>query len=128
MLFRGVSSRVFVAWRTGVFRPLVSRAMLLEVARVLAYPKFRLSTERIRSLLEAGYLPFVETVEVRSRTRIVKSDPSDDEFLACAQAGKADFVVSGDAHLLALRTHGGIPIVSPAGFLEALDRLPRAGG
>jgi predicted nucleic acid-binding protein len=37
MLFRGVSSRIFVAWRTG---------------------KFRLATEEVRSLLEAGFLPF----------------------------------------------------------------------
>ena len=128
MLFRGVSARIFVAWRTGVFRPLVSGPMLLEYARVLAYRKFRLPTERIRSLLEVGFLPFVETVEVRSRPRVVREDPSDDEFLACAQAGKADYLVSGDGHLLVLRAHEGVPIVSPSGFLEALDRGPKKGG
>jgi hypothetical protein len=127
-LFRGVSSRVFAAWREGVFRPLVSRPILLEYARVLAYPKFRLPTERIRSLLEVGFLPFVETVEVKSRPRVVREDPPDDEFLACAVAGRADFLVSGDAHLLALRTHEGIPIVAPAAFLQVLDRASKAPG
>lgn len=128
MLFRGVSSRLFLAWRGGVFRPLVSRPILLEYARVLAYPKFRLSTERIRSILEVGFLPFVETVEVESRPRVVREDPSDDEFLACASSAKADFLVSGDRHLLALRAHEGIPIVQPAAFLEELDREFRERG
>lgn len=128
MLFRGVCARLLLAWRTGAFRSLVSQAILLEYARVLAYPKFRLSTEEIRSLLSVGLLPFVETVEVLTRPRVVREDPSDDEFLACAASAKANLLVSGDRHLLSLGEHAGIPIVPPARFLEVLERPPRKRG
>ena len=43
-------------------------------------------------------------------------------MLACALAAKADLIVSGDAHLLNLKTYQGVPIVSAA---EALARLPQ---
>lgn len=46
----------------------------------------------------------------------------DDHVLACALAAKADLIVSGDAHLLNLKTYQGVPIVSAA---EALARLPQ---
>ena len=50
----------------------------------------------------------------------MRSDPDDDEVLACALAAKADLIVSGDSHLLNLKSYQGIEIVRPA---EALKRL-----
>ena len=122
LLFRGAASRLVAAWQGGRFRPLVSREIVLEYSRVLAYPKFHLEAKAIRALLQEEILPFVETVEVTTRKRVVREDPSDDEFLACAVTARADFLVSGDAHLLALGPHERIPIGSPAAFLEFLER------
>lgn len=46
-------------------------------------------------------------------------DPDDNIFLALAKLGKADFIVSGDKkHLLSLGSFEGIPILSPADFLD----------
>jgi putative PIN family toxin of toxin-antitoxin system len=39
-----------------------------------------------------------------------KDDPDDNRVLACAMAGRADYIVSGDRHLLNLKAHAGIPI------------------
>jgi predicted nucleic acid-binding protein len=44
----------------------------------------------------------------------VSRDPDDDAILALAVAAQADFMVSGDADLLVLGVHDGIPIVGPA--------------
>ncbi len=52
---------------------------------------------------------------------IICADPDDDKFLACAVAGEADVIVSGDSHLLTLGSHAGIPILTPAAFLALLD-------
>ena len=52
----------------------------------------------------------------------VARDPDDDRILACAIAGQADLVVSGDSDLLNLKAYQRIPIV---GVSEALSRLPR---
>lgn len=43
------------------------------------------------------------------------------DYLACAVAGKADYLVTGDKkHLLPLGSFCGIPIVTPAAFLIAI--------
>jgi predicted nucleic acid-binding protein len=45
-------------------------------------------------------------------------DPRDDKFLELAVAGTAAALVTGDADLIALDPFRGIPIVTPAAFLE----------
>jgi predicted nucleic acid-binding protein len=41
--------------------------------------------------------------------------------LACALEGNADFIISGDKHLLNLRNYQGIKMVTPGEFLESLQ-------
>jgi putative PIN family toxin of toxin-antitoxin system len=49
-------------------------------------------------------------------------DPTDDKFLELAVSGHADLIVSGDADLLVLTPFRGIPIVTPAIFLQDATR------
>ncbi|HFC97425.1 MAG TPA: hypothetical protein ENJ40_03060 [Thermosulfurimonas dismutans] len=53
-----------------------------------------------------------------SALKIEISDPEDLKFLECAVALKAQFVISGDRDLLALRAFGSVKILSPAEFLD----------
>ena len=50
--------------------------------------------------------------------RVVEDDPDDDKFIECAVELKADYVISGDRHLLAVGDYMGIKIQSPASCLE----------
>jgi putative PIN family toxin of toxin-antitoxin system len=50
----------------------------------------------------------------------VSRDVDDDKFLALAATGQADAIISGDGDLLELVTHEGIPILTPAQFLQRL--------
>lgn len=43
----------------------------------------------------------------------VISDEADNRVLECAVAGKADLIVSGDKHLLKLKSYQNIPIQKP---------------
>jgi putative PIN family toxin of toxin-antitoxin system len=70
--------------------------------------------------------------EYRLRATLVKPaalpgsvcrDPDDDIVLATALAAHADVIVTGDADLLVLQEHAGIPILSPRQFVERLDGL-----
>ncbi len=120
LLFRGAASRLHRAWRGGEVRLLVDRALLLELARVLAYPKFRLSEEMIPLLLEQEILPFCEVVP-DAQGPAVSRDPHDDKFLHVARAGRADALVSGDRDLLVLGNEWeGVPILT---LREAIDLL-----
>jgi len=105
------------SWTAGVIRPLVSRATVDELIRVLAYPKFKLSGSEIDTVL-AAYLPFTRTIEVRSArdepAMPACDDPDDLEFLYLALDGEAEALVSGDDDLLRLRDQAPFPILTPA--------------
>lgn len=58
----------------------------------------------------------VQMIDVRRSVRACR-DPNDDKFLDVAVNGRAQFVVTGDADLLALDPFEGIPIVTPAEYL-----------
>ena len=105
------------AWKEGQCRPLVSEAIFDEYLRVLAYPKFRISPDDIRHILENEWRPYAELVQVKTRLHVVVEDPSDDKFLECAVDGRAGWIVSGDHHLLRLGKFRGIQIGTPARFL-----------
>ena len=49
---------------------------------------------------------------------VVVNDPTDNMFLDCASAGQVEFLVTGDRHLLDLMEYEGIPIITPARFLQ----------
>ena len=46
---------------------------------------------------------------------------TDDRVLEAAAAGRADVIVSGDRHLLRLRSWQGVPIEKAAAFVKRLD-------
>jgi hypothetical protein len=55
--------------------------------------------------------------------RVIEHDADDDHVLACALAGQAGLIVSGDKHLLALGgQYQGISIVTPDQAVELIGR------
>ena len=59
-------------------------------------------------------------IEPGEEIRAVKDDPMDNRVLECAIGAKADRIISGDHHLLDLKSYRGIRIL---GVSEALNRL-----
>ncbi|MDW7761745.1 MAG: putative toxin-antitoxin system toxin component, PIN family [Acidobacteriota bacterium] len=122
LLFRGPLNRLIILLEEGRIGLLISREVFLEYLRVLSYPKFGLDTKEIRGLLENHILPFSEMVNAEPMRPVIPEDPDDDKFLALAETGRADYLVSGDRHLLALGRFGKIPIVTARDFLESIGR------
>jgi len=96
-----------------------SPALFSEFLRVLSY-------ERIRPFV-AGQRAVAEKLEAiavfvkpKEAIVVIKEDPADDKVLECALAADADFIVSGDKHLLKLREFRGIPIITTKQALEKL--------
>ncbi len=114
LLFGGGLSWLVEHLRTRVSIPLVSHATASEFVRVLHYPKFELSEAKIEAFA-ARYLPFAERVEVDESALILPDcrDPKDRIFLALADAGRADVLVTGDDDLLALQGQTRFPIETP---------------
>lgn len=49
---------------------------------------------------------------------LVQADPEDDVFLLCAVVAEAEYIVSGDHHLLDLEEYADIPILTVDDFLD----------
>jgi putative PIN family toxin of toxin-antitoxin system len=123
LVFRsGAAGQLRRAWQDGTCTPLASTATVQELLRVLAYPKFRLSTDDQQHLL-ADYLPWTRSVRIPQPPPALPADcrdPFDTPFLHLALAGKAAALVTGDRDLLILAGHMPFAILPQADFLAGL--------
>jgi len=117
---QGHSARLLERWRQQQFIFVTSLEIIAEIKKVLEYPhiskKYKLNKADIQSLLiliehEAVVLPRLPALH------IIKDDPDDNKFLACALAAKAEYIISGDRHLLSLGSYKSISIVTVKDFL-----------
>ena len=117
----GVPGAIYRAWRDGGFTLLVSDPQIDELRRTLAKPAL---AARIRPHHAGRLVNNLRRLAelVSPLPRVKRSlDPSDDFLLATAEAGKADFLVTGDkSGLLALLRHSGARIISAREFAELL--------
>ncbi len=117
LAYDGPERRVFSKCINREFILYITTEILEEVSRVLEYPKFAFSSDqksRIKlALAEAGNLiPIIE------RINIVSEDPSDNIFLEAAISSEADFLVTGDKHLLKIKQIGKTAIVRAPDCLD----------
>lgn len=112
LLFHGRLSWLVGHWQAGDCVPLVSHATAEELARILAYPKFRLTADEQLEAL-ASYIPYCEAVGIANSCSVLCRDAKDQPFLDLAQSGKADLLVTGDEDLLALAGQTAFVIESP---------------
>ena len=120
LLFGGVPGGLIPLWKSGRIKPFVSKQIIDEYLRVLAYPKFILSEEEINYILYKEVLPYFEVVEIKVGKIIIQEDPADDMFIRCALSGKAKVIISGDSHLLSLKSYQKVKILTPSQVLKEL--------
>ena len=81
------------------------------------YPNYTdAQVERFAELLRAT----AELSGDLAALRVVPLDPKDDVIVATAVKAKANLIVTGDRHLLALGAHECIQIVTPRQFVDLL--------
>ena len=113
LIKNGKPKELFLKAVNGQIELIVSKGILEEFSEVT-------QDSRIRKYVEDDdIVTFLETigkiakvVKVKSRFSAVKEDPDDDAILRTAFDGKADFIVSGDKHLLALKEFREIRIIT----------------
>jgi putative PIN family toxin of toxin-antitoxin system len=117
----GALELILDKWAEDTFTVIVTSDILVEYFEVLNRPKFRLKQATIDRIIRYCY-QFAEFVVPEERIQVVEADPEDDKFLEAAIAGGAEYIVSGDTHLLDLKEFRTIPILGARAFLDRLMR------
>lgn len=122
---KGAPARIFDKWVNGAFELIASNDIIIEYRTALGYERVRkrhgLTPPQIENVIN-DLLSAVTLVTPTEAVDSVVDDPDDHKFLECAQAGGAEFIISGDKHLLNLKEYRGIQILSPAAFLLLLGQ------
>jgi putative PIN family toxin of toxin-antitoxin system len=100
---------------------LFSNETFFELKEVMSRPKIAryISPERREDILDR-YQEYGIFVEPETHIPFPE-DPKDEKILAVAIEGRADFLVTGDAALLALGKVGGTRILTPKELIEELS-------
>ncbi|MFQ6085730.1 MAG: putative toxin-antitoxin system toxin component, PIN family [Candidatus Bathyarchaeia archaeon] len=121
IFWRGNEAKIMELVESGSLVGYTSSAIIDELRRVLRYPRFDLGEGEVKAIV--GYfLTVFRVVEPRVTVTAVRDDPADNRVLECALEARADYVVSGDEHLVGIAEYRGVRIVRAGALLESLER------
>ena len=112
----GNEALVVMAINQGLVVPCLSIEVIQEYSDVLRRPKFSFSAGEVRALLDL--LRSCGSLNDSVPRPGASPDPDDDKFIACALAGKADFLVTGNKRHFPQNKYGGVIVVNAAELLE----------
>lgn len=119
---RGPLSDIVTALLRNEFRLITSHHILIELERVLERPFFleqqpQEAIDRYLTLIRRR----AEIMTIDVIVHGVATQPADDQVLATAVSGRADYLVTGDRQLLVLGAYQQVKIVTPREFLDLLS-------
>jgi uncharacterized protein len=123
----GTPAQLIAGWRERRYDLLTSSEQLIELGGVARRPVLR--ARILPSTVGRLIRDLHKLAEVLTRLPAVErsADPADNFLLAMAEAGKANYLVSGDRRgVLALGTHGKTQILRAREFLDVLGIKPIA--
>ena len=108
---------VIQLWKRGFLQLVLSDEIIHEYLLVLG--RFRLTDAQMRHWARWFVHPAKTIHLVEPQSVKASRDPKDDPFLGAALTGGAACIISRDDDLLVLGEFEGIPILTPAQFMEA---------
>ena len=121
IFWTGSPKRLLNRVRRGEVTLVTSRVLLDELKEILVRPDkpFKLTEEEADRVVKAMQ-NVAEVVETQSQVRVCR-DEKDNKVLECAVDGRAEWIITGDAHLLELQSFKNVRIVTVAEFLEDFE-------
>jgi uncharacterized protein len=119
IFFSGPPSQILAAWQKRKIQFVASADILDEYIRVVDDLSDHFPDLEASGILEV-IAANIELVMPEKIDKQICDDPEDDKFFACALAGKAKIIVSGDKHLLRVKGYRGVKVLSPRDFLDTI--------
>ena len=101
--------------RISKIETLISEDIINEIKDKLI-EKFYWKTNQVEALI-FNLLEFAIIVSTSEKIEFIKNDPEDNKILECAVSSNSNLIVSGDKHLINLKSYGDIKILKPSEFL-----------
>jgi len=114
------SAQLLALWRSRKIAVVTAAEQIEEIALVTRYPKIRARLAPALAGRLVNRLRDVAIVVEELSALDLSPDPDDNYFLALAEAGHAQFLVTGDKSLLSLKWHKSTRITTPAALIDSL--------
>lgn len=114
----GNPKRVIDLWKNGKITICITEEILKEYVKVLAGLGFSNEPELEELLGLFKKKNNIIYIASTPKFNLIKDDPDDDKFIECTVAARAQYIISGDKHLLNLKTFQNITVISPSEFLN----------
>ena len=123
LITTGKPKELFQQAVKGHIQLVISKSILEEFSQISMDPRIR------KYASEDDVVAFLRIIDkvakvtkIKSQFSAVKEDPDDDMVVRTAFDGKANYIVSGDKHLLSLGTYRGIRIINVEEMLTLLKK------
>ncbi len=121
-LWNGNESRIIDLCINGSLRNHSTMEILLEIEKVLAYPKFSLTSNEQDRLLRI-YMAFSNIISVGFEENGTCRDEDDNMIIACAKESPAEMIITGDEDLLCMKEIDGIQVLRSVDVLNIIPTV-----
>ena len=121
IFWRGNSSALLKLAEEEKIELFLSEDIIGEIRNIMLRDKFQLKLENMETYVERIIEKLIEVseiVEPVEKLDVVKEDKADNKFIECAIECNADYIISGDSHLLNLGESMGVKIITAREFLD----------
>jgi putative PIN family toxin of toxin-antitoxin system len=115
-LWRGNERKLLTRCKSGKCTSVTSEQILSETEMVLR-KKFHVPDDKNHAFIQSLIL-LSDLVFITNSLNVIEDDPKDNMVLETAILGKAEFVISGDKHLLKVKQYGSVRIIQSSEFLS----------
>jgi putative PIN family toxin of toxin-antitoxin system len=119
--YGGNESKILEKAITKEITLLTSEDILDEFLKVIRRPKFGYTSKQTTAMMIL-LLKIAKLTTPTQKITEIKEDPTDNKILECATAAKADYIITGDKHLLNLKKYDGIQILTSTEYLKITDK------
>jgi putative PIN family toxin of toxin-antitoxin system len=99
----------------------ITDEILAEIRKVMLRDKFKLNEHTVDDYINTIKY-FSIKVFPQNKIENISRDKDDDKFLKCGIESNADFIITGDIHLLELTKYEKIKIIKPKEYLEMVEK------
>ena len=116
LFWEGNERSILEGCNSGKYASVTSHQIIKETEKVLR-KKFKLPEEKIRAYIQ-DILVMSDMIFIKGILNVIENDPDDNMVLETALTGKADYIITGDKHLLKIKTYEEVKILKASRLLS----------